>query len=260
MTPEDLDRVRESRLVRGIEFHQEIGSTNDRAAQLAGDDSIECPYLVIAARQTAGRGRGSNAWWSAPGALAFSLILEPRRIGIKYERWPLVALASGLAVCEAVKPFGRFGDAALKWPNDVYVHGKKIAGILVEAPAVKSERLVVGIGVNVNNGLSAAPQEIQKSACALCEVAGRPLDLASILIDVLGRLSGALEVLAKGTTDLVDLWRPYCLLTGKRVTLTAANREFSGRCRGINERGELVLDTPDGTQSFRSGSVTWLEN
>ena len=157
LQPFDLDRIRPRGLCGEVEFHAEIGSTNDRAAELACGGQLACPVLVLAAHQTGGRGRGSNRWWSAPGALTFSLVLDAQHVGLPTERWPQIALAAGAAVGDASS--NRFRKRRrLKWPNDVYLAGKKTGGILVEVPADGRGQLIVGIGVNVNNSLAALPR------------------------------------------------------------------------------------------------------
>src|SRR5262245_48689583 len=97
----DFDRIRRETLVRQVEFHQEIGSTNTRALELVAAEHL-IPLLVLADRQTAGRGRGKNRWWSGEGALTFSLVIDAAAAGISANRWPNVSLAAGLAVAETV--------------------------------------------------------------------------------------------------------------------------------------------------------------
>jgi BirA family biotin operon repressor/biotin-[acetyl-CoA-carboxylase] ligase len=255
----DLDRIRSSGLVREAEFHAEIGSTNDRAAELARQPSLACPFLVLAARQTAGRGRGSNRWWSAPGALTFSLILEARQTGLPVERWPQIALAAGAAVCEAIEQSIPDAAVRLKWPNDVYLGGKKTSGILVEAPAVATGRLLVGVGVNVNNSFADAPLELQPFATSMTDVACRAFDSTDVLLAILARFEFWLSDLAGNEHELFERWRARCLLAGKRVRLSAGSRQFSGICQGIDDTGRLMLSTPDGIERHLSGTVVSFE-
>ena len=98
----DADAIRAATFVRHVEIHDTLGSTNDRAAELARDADIELPALVAARHQTAGRGRGKNTWWSADGALTFSVLLEPAALGISTANWPQLSLATAVAVCDAL--------------------------------------------------------------------------------------------------------------------------------------------------------------
>jgi BirA family biotin operon repressor/biotin-[acetyl-CoA-carboxylase] ligase len=259
-TSADVERIRSGNFVREIEVHSEIGSTNDRAAERALEPSLPCPCLILAARQTAGRGRGANGWWSAPGALTFSLVLEPRRIGLVTERLPQVALASGLAVCEVVGELLPRSPVGLKWPNDVFLSGRKVSGILIEAPSGGGAgRLIAGIGLNVNNAFATAPEELRRTAISMIDVAGRPLDRTTVLLAVLERLDRWLRVLAVDQSAVFERWRHYCILTGKHVRLRAGDRDVEGLCRGIDDDGRLLLSTPQGTEPHRSGTVVSFE-
>ena len=102
--PLDIDRILRETFVARAEYHPSIGSTNDRAAECAAQGAGEMPLLVVADRQTAGRGRGANRWWTGPGALAFSLLVDGRTVGADGGRSPLVALAAAVAVVDAVAP------------------------------------------------------------------------------------------------------------------------------------------------------------
>jgi BirA family transcriptional regulator, biotin operon repressor / biotin---[acetyl-CoA-carboxylase] ligase len=254
-TSADVERIRSVGLVREIEVHSEIGSTNDRAAERCLEAALACPCLILTARQSAGRGRGSNTWWSGPGALTFSLVLEPRRVGLPTERFSQVALAAGLAVCEAIEQTLPPADVGLKWPNDVFLGGKKVSGILLETPRAASGRLIAGIGLNVNNPFAAAPAELRRTAVSMIDVAGRPLDRTQVLIALLERLEMWLRALAVSEREVFERWRTYCVLTGKRVALKAGARDVEGLCQGIDDSGRLRIATAQGTEAHRSGTV-----
>lgn len=259
LQPLDIDRIRSSGLAQEVEFHAEIGSTNDRATELARRKELGCPCLILTARQTGGRGRGSNRWWSAPGALTFSLVLEPGRFGLPAERWPQIALAAGAAVCEAIEQSIPEIRARLKWPNDVFLAGKKAGGILVEAPADGAGRLVVGIGVNVNNSLASAPPEVAQIATSMIDVAGRTFDSTEVLLAVLARFAEWRSHVVADERAVIERFRMRCLLTGKQVCLDTGSRPVTGLCRGIDDAGRLVLSIPGGTRHYLSGSVVSFE-
>jgi BirA family biotin operon repressor/biotin-[acetyl-CoA-carboxylase] ligase len=254
-TPAELQRLAAAGLVRDFEFHHTIGSTNDRAVALACRDRVDCPFLVLAIDQTSGRGRGENAWWSAPGALTFSLIADAAAIGLPEERWPQTALAAGLAVAQAVEQAVPGAPAGLKWPNDVYLSGRKVSGILVEVPAPRTGRLVVGIGVNVNNTFAEAPAAVRETGCCLADVAGAPLAEGALLESILGRLAAALRELAEDDRSLRETWRTRCLLTGRRVEAESGGRRHRGVCEGIDERGRLIVETSQGALALAAGTV-----
>ncbi|QDU28720.1 Bifunctional ligase/repressor BirA [Anatilimnocola aggregata] len=256
----DLPQLARSGLIERLEFHQSLASTNDRAAALAAEEWLACPALVLAQEQTAGRGRGSNRWWSVPGSLMFSLIISGSPGELGPAQWPGFSLVAGLAVCEALASHCLAADIAVKWPNDVYANERKICGILIESPAPARGRMIVGIGVNVNNSFADAPEELRDSATALCDVDGQPHDLTDVLRSILGSLDQRWQQLREqGFSSLRQEWRDRSLLTGRIVQLQAGAQRHTGRCLGIDDDGALLLQTERGRQSFHAGSIVSFE-
>lgn len=260
----DLDRVRAETDLRQIEFHAELPSTNDRALQVADQPGAVLPALILAEEQTAGRGRGANRWWSGPGALTFSWIIETAPLGLSTRHRPKLSLTAGLAVCEALQklleesqpPALRF---QLKWPNDVFLQQRKLAGILVEMPPGRPERLVVGIGVNLNNSLEAAPPDVREAAVSLIDVRGEPVSRTEALVAILRRLRACVEQSVADEDRLMRRWEERSLLRGSMVQLDLGPRTVVGMCRGIDADGALVLQTEYGLERFFSGVVGSLE-
>jgi BirA family transcriptional regulator, biotin operon repressor / biotin---[acetyl-CoA-carboxylase] ligase len=239
--------------IAGLEFQPEVASTNDWALSLASDEQRRWPLLVLTERQTGGRGRGANQWWSSEGALTFSLVVDAAAWGLPAERWPQIALATGLAVCETLQglyPAGLFG---LKWPNDVYLSGRKLCGILVEAPAHRG-RVVIGVGINVNNSFASAPSQLQQIATSLHDIAGAEFDLNEVLIGVVRQTLVRLRALGSSETLAADFSR-YCVLTGRTVQIETGRQRMAGRCQGVDEEGRLLVQTSTGLQRIVSGSV-----
>lgn len=255
----DLDRLRRQPWLRGVECHDELDSTNVRAAALAGDASVASPLLVLARTQTAGKGRGANRWWSSAGALTFSLLIEPEAHGLRSEQWPRTSLCAALAVRDSVAERAPAVDCGLKWPNDVYHSGRKICGVLVESPPRRSDappRLVIGVGVNVNNALAGAPAEIQALATSLVELTGRTHDLTDFLSAAVTRVAENLALLASEAPALLERWRQHSLLDGRTVTVELGPRRVTGYCLGINELGALDLATEFGVEAVHAGVVS----
>ena len=253
----DADLLRAATFVRHVELHDEILSTNDRALILARQDGLALPALVVARQQTGGRGRGRKHWWSADGALTYSLLLDPIAVGVAPARWPQLSLAAGVAVCDALMPFAPRADIGVKWPNDVFVDQRKVCGILIESPAgglPAKGRLVVGIGVNVNNSWDAAPQEAGNGV-ALCDITGRRHELQAVLIGLLGAFAKRFEQLRDHAAELPRAWQRLDLLAGKSVVLDSERGRIAGPCRGIAADGALVIETPDGQKAFYSGTA-----
>lgn len=247
-------------LAQRLEFHQSLPSTNDRAAALASEEFLACPALVIAAEQTAGRGRGGNRWWSSGGGLMFSLVLAAKEAKAAPANWSGYSLTAGLAIAEALAGECPAANLAVKWPNDVYANERKICGILIESPAQARGRLIVGIGVNVNNSFREAPADLTSTATALCDLSGKTHDLAAVMRGVLTRLEACWQQLnSAGFAAIRPDWQARSLLSGRAVTLQCGNTQHVGRCLGIDDDGNLLLQTERGRQSFAAGSVVQFE-
>lgn len=247
-------RVRAETFIRHAECHQELGSTNDRALALAADASLPTPALVFAERQRAGRGRGANVWRSGPGALTFSVVIE-RPVGLPRERMPILSLAAGLAARDAIAAVAPSHNAKVKWPNDVYLAGRKVCGILTEVPPGNPDRAVVGVGLNLNNSLADAPEEVRRRAVSIREATEAVTDPGDALVSFLAQFEAELAELATVGGVAVRRWSPHCFLIGRDVRLRTPAGEAVGICLGIAEDGALLLETARGPQAFHAGEV-----
>jgi BirA family biotin operon repressor/biotin-[acetyl-CoA-carboxylase] ligase len=256
----DLQRIAESGLVAQIDFHEVLGSTSDRALELGAKDEPKLPLLVLAERQTAGRGRGSNRWLTSAGALTFSLVLEVVDQRLPLRNRPQVALVAGVAVAEALSRYVNRGCVHLKWPNDVFLGGDKIGGILSESVTGWTDRLVVGIGINVNNRLGGT--ELADTARSLVDHDYLERDLTSVLIAVLDEWDRRWnELLSCGFGPAADAYRERCFLTEKVVTIAQQDgTQMTGVCRGIDAYGGLIIRAASGETSVISGSVVAWED
>lgn len=253
----DFDRVISKTCVSCIDYHPEHQSTNDRALQIARDDDANrVPTLVLTDHQTAGRGRGENRWWSSEGALTFSLLLPSESVSLSPANIPKTSLVTGLAVVHAIEQIVPGEKTQLKWPNDVYLRGRKVCGVLVEAIDGSRGALVIGIGVNVNNSVSEAPDELHNTSIALCDVIGRPVDRTELLMAILKHVESQLGKLRSGDDQLQRQWQDRCLLTGQTIRVDTANQQLVGVCRGIDEQGALLLELGTSMERCLTGTVT----
>ena len=257
--PFDLQRIYLETFIRKVEFHSKLPSTNDRAMILANEADVTLPLLVLCEQQTAGRGRGGNRWWSSDGALTFSLVVAAAPLATWPNQPTPVSLSAGIAVCETLAELALFEKIGLKWPNDVYLEGKKVCGILTESPSPKSGRLVIGIGINVNNSLRTAPAELQSSATSLFEESGEQFELTDLLVRTIQHLEHQIESLRRNDTHLVKSWQQFCLLQGRSVSLNLGSEQVTGICSGIDAEGHLILQTESGPQHFSNGVVSHFE-
>ena len=254
----DLPRLWQSGLMAEIDWHAELPSTNSRALDLAACEELPLPHLVLCDRQTAGRGRGANRWWSAEGALTFSLIVGGDDLRTRPGELPRLSLAAGLGVCEAIRETSPGLDPRLKWPNDVYLAGRKLCGILVElAPA--HGRAVIGIGINLNNSFDSAPADVRAGAISLRDVDGQARDPNEALLAVVRNVLRESGEAATAGSDLSDRWQSVCLLTGRVIQVDAGTQRVTGRCAGIAPDGALVLLTETGPRRIVSGVVQHFE-
>ena len=252
-------------MLREVEHHTEIGSTNDRALTLCGEAGLLVPYLILTERQTAGRGRGANRWWSSDGALMFSVVIDAKDYALPESRWPQISLTVGVAVCETLAVLANSTNeraahsVGLKWPNDVWLNNRKVCGILVEIPPTRCGRLVIGIGLNVNNSFATAPAELSLIATSLGDETGMTFDRTSVLTTLLQQLDRDLKRLANAEESLIETWQSRCVLRGRMVSLDSGQRIVTGLCLGIAADGALRLQSPNGEQRFYGGVIRNIE-
>jgi BirA family biotin operon repressor/biotin-[acetyl-CoA-carboxylase] ligase len=279
----DADRIRAHTFLRHVEIHETLGSTNDRAAELARNENIGLPALVAARRQTAGRGRGQNRWWSSAGALTFSVLIAPTEVGIAASNWPLLSLATAVAVHDALSreldmsehragasspTTGRADKSACsaqkslanKWPNDIMLGSRKVCGILIEsrggvAPA--KDRLIIGIGMNINNSCRNAPREIEESVTAICDFTAEQHDLTGLLVEFLQALQIRSKQLAAGADVLMSDLRRRCFLSGRQISVENRGVVIEGLCQGIDDDGALLIATATSIERVYSGTPNW---
>lgn len=213
------------------------------------------PRLIVADRQTAGRGRQGRAWYSDRGTLTFSFVDSLQNLGLADTAVPIVALAVGMAVGDAVESFVAPYRIRLKWPNDLYAGGGKIGGVLVESATVPPRRLVIGIGINVATDLTRASAEVHSKARSLTALTGRSLHRYDLLPLVVECLADRLQQLRTQTPRLLDEYRRRCLLTGQNVRFAGPQGEQKGRVLGVDDSGALRIQTADGVEAVRSGEV-----
>ena len=217
---------------------ESVESTNDEVRLLAQSGAPD-GLIILAEQQTAGRGRRGAAWFSPAGeSLAFSILVRPAE---PKALWPRLALAAGVAVAEAIDAFGV--EAGIKWPNDVWIRRKKIAGILVEAG---TDFAVVGIGLNVN--CSNFPKEVSEIATSLKLETLAEFSRAEVLAGIIHRFAKRRLQIGGEFEALVAAVSERCVLTGNAVSLLTAAGPLSGTVDGISAGGELLLRTAKGVQ------------
>jgi BirA family biotin operon repressor/biotin-[acetyl-CoA-carboxylase] ligase len=222
-----------------LHFYESIGSTNDVALELARGGSAH-GTLVVADAQTRGRGRGEKRWATPAGAsLALSVLLRPR-LSAAGGAWG-IGVAGALAVVDAMEMEGAV--AAVKWPNDVLLGGRKAAGVLVDA-LWEGEQLggaVVGIGVNVLEGSAPPDDRVDFPATSLQTALGRAVDRSTLLLAILEALVRWLPRVGSG--ELRQSWWQRMAYREEWVSVEDGGMERRGRLVGIDAGGGVVLRT-----------------
>lgn len=238
-----------------VEVFDELSSTSDYLLEHSSGYANRTPALVVARRQTKGRGRAARQWFAGDGALTFSLLFRPQDMPIGIENWPRSSIVAGVAMCQAIEPLVEPDLVQVKWPNDVYLAGRKVCGILVEKRGQGQPFLCVGIGVNVNNSLEAAPPDVQQRAIALTDVTHQKHFLPEILLGFLERFQMLCQQNAQSLAALLPYWQTHCLLSGRQVETQQGGEQVIGECRGIDATGALLVDTAVGQRAIFSGEI-----
>ena len=267
---EALERARPrlSGLASTLLYFETIGSTNDEAAaRSASDFPAPSPQprdpeglVVVADAQTAGRGRRGHTWFSPPGSgLYVSVVLAPSRARVDPERaTTLLTLAAGVGLAEGIEAATGL-RVDLKWPNDLQVTRRKLAGILAEASgASDAASVIVGYGINV--AATAFPPELRDRATSLESELGRAVDRHHVLVETLASLARRYQDLLDGRFDaILDAWRRLApAASGARVEWTTNAATATGVTAGIDERGALLVQVDDRVERIISGEVSWL--
>jgi len=229
-----------------------VRSTNDVGRRLAEAGAPE-GTLVVAETQTAGRGRRGSVWHSPPGGLWFSLIVRP---GLGASRAAGLSVVAALAVARAV---GRAAATRpqVKWPNDVFVSGRKLAGVMMES--APDSALVLGAGVNVNVPEDELPACEWYEATSVLRETGVPLDRARLLGGILEEFEPLYRAYAEfHFRGILDEWRRLSLAMGRSVRVESPSGAIEGTADGLADDGSLVVRLADGTREHIAplGGVT----
>ena len=254
-----IDRMIQSGLIASADYHETLQSTNSLALQtLRGNLAPDLlPRLFLTDNQTAGRGRHGRTWISETNALTFSLLVERS----KYERKDsaLISIAVGVAIGRAIEFSYAPLQTRLKWPNDVYIDGGKVAGILLETSHTDPRNVVIGIGINVNAAPVLPDTDLAATPKSIAQAVGRNVCRFELLENIVEQLSDALVELADSPSTLTAEFRKRCWLTGTVVRFQDAdakgNLQKTGQCVGINDNGDLMIQTDAGVCHCHSGEV-----
>lgn len=244
-SPSDIDisalesRLNTAKIGRPLQIFPETDSTNEEIRRCL---ALPEGAVVIADRQTQGRGRHGRSWHSEPGTgLYLSALLKPN---LPPEKLSLITLMAGVATVSAIQ---HYAEAKLKWPNDILLNGKKLAGILCEY--IPGTAIIVGIGINLNQ--TRFPDEIQDIATSLKLETGKTVNRADMALGLIENLDREYEeFLQSNNENLIRKWTENTDLFGKTVTAYQKGNSLTGIALGLDPEGKLILQTPDGEKHF----------
>ncbi len=248
------------------ELWDEIGSTNDRAIQVAQEGAAE-GVIILARMQNGGRGRQGRTWLSARDAGIFlSIILRPP---LDQSVLPLISFVAGVAAAEAIESSSGI-KIGLKWVNDLVFDGKKLGGILAEMPGAKhanTERgngiilppaVILGMGINLALNADMIPDELKNKVESLDNICGKKIDANFLLSEFCNSLENQYKHLLHSAPELVlEQWKKYSHTLGKRIKASSGNVELEGVAEDLSESGALILRLDNGEKRLlHAGEIT----
>lgn len=243
-------------LGRTLHHYETVESTNSKAFELAHEGGFH-GEVIVTEHQTAGKGRRGRAWSSPAGkSLAMSVILRPE---IAPARAPELTLVAAVALSQTLRDSGV--EAKIKWPNDVQIGGKKVAGILTElsADVERVHFVVLGIGVNLNAETGDFPPEVAEIATSVQVVRRSPVHRALFTAALLGQLETWVDRWTdEGFEPVRAAWKELSSTLGEEVLVRADNRELRGIAEDIDPSGALLLRVGDKLERVLSGDVEQL--
>ncbi|MBI2850129.1 MAG: biotin--[acetyl-CoA-carboxylase] ligase [Chloroflexi bacterium] len=237
-------------------YYPSLTSTMEVARQVAREGAAE-GTVIIADEQTAGKGRLKRSWLTPKGNIALSVILRPGLSAL-----PALIMLASLAVVHGIEAVTGL-KPQIKWPNDILVNGKKIAGILIENDVLGNRvTTIIGIGIDVNLRLADFP-EIQAIATSLSDKLGHEVSRLKVIRALLVEMERLYLPLSAGGSQtrpyfaLFDEWRDNLVTLGKKVRVTAEDATYEGIAESVDTDGSLLLRRPDGTLTrVVAGDVT----
>jgi BirA family biotin operon repressor/biotin-[acetyl-CoA-carboxylase] ligase len=241
----DVDRIKShlktGRIGKKVIVYNATASTNDVAAEYARNKNND-GLVVLAEEQQAGRGRGGNKWVSSHGdSVLCSILLTECTIPSE-----LLSLTCAVATAEAIGKCSK-AEAKIKWPNDILLNEKKVAGILIETKkANKLTAYVIGIGINCHQSKLDFPAELRKTATSIDIETGSVTDRISLIKRLITSFEQWLETAEQNKEEVIERWRKLSTQLNRRIAIIYNRKRFEGNCIGIDPEKGLILQLDAG--------------
>lgn len=243
-----------------IHYEETVDSTQIIAKRM-GMEGAQEGTVVIAEEQLKGKGRLNRHWHSPPSSgVWMSIILRPN---IPIQKAPQLTLLTAVAIVKGIQKVTNL-SAQIKWPNDVFMHGKKVTGILTELLA-ESDRInavIIGIGINVNQKKEDFPEDLQEIATSLAIEAGKKFDRATLIRSIFQELEKLYKIyLSHGFDPIKQLWEKYSMTIGKMITARTLTENIFGKALGITNDGVLLIEDEQGKiHHIFSADIQYYDN
>ena len=241
--------LRTKELGKNIEYYNHLDSTNTEAWELV-EENKNHGAIIITENQTKGKGQKTKTWRMVPGkSLVFSLILSKN---YPIDHSGLISLSVSLALNESLNKRGL--DAKLKWPNDLFVEGKKIGGILCETKIEKSKikNMVIGVGVNVNESIAEHDESIQKNLTTMLEVSKHPHQRELIVAEFINSFELLLNKLSAEPYQIIEAWLDKCMHLNENILFIQNDKILEGIFCGLNDNGFAKIKINNKVKSYNS--------
>ena len=233
--------LKTTRIGRKILVYNSTTSTNDIAGQYANNKDND-GLVIFTEEQTAGRGRTGNKWYSdRSDSIICSILLTTNKL-----KTELLSLTCAVAAAEAIGKPGK-NPARIKWPNDIILNDKKVAGILLETKTNnKNDVCIIGIGINCHQNTESFPPELWSAATSIDIESGLIIDRISLAKRLLSSLDHWLEAAENDYEKVIDQWKSLSIQLGHRLALIFNGRKFTGNCIGIDPVKGMILQLDTG--------------
>lgn len=238
----------------------EVDSTNRIAKELLVKGAIHVPTVLVAECQSAGRGQHGRTFGSPPGGLYCSIVLTP---DLSLESLPLITLATGVA-CQQLLSTIYTLETRIKWPNDIYLEGKKLAGILCETvihpqPAASLATVIIGIGLNVNTALSDYAPAIQPLLTTMAAHLGQKIDIEFLLEHICENVTEQVQALGRDQNRVLQQWQQADYLYGQRVVCQQDGQRIHGVAQGLTTQGRYqIVEETGAVHEILAGQIRLL--